>query len=153
MSAEAKLRELDITLKDVQVAGDRPLVPYVRTGNLLFLSGSGPTWAGKTWSGQLGKEYTTEQGYEAARGCALNLLSAARSAVGSLDKVKRIVKVLGMVNSAPGFSQQPQVINGCSDLLVQLFGEAGRHARSAVGMAGLPSNIPVEIEMILEVED
>ena len=152
MSAESKLRELGITLRDVQV-GDRPLVPYVRTGNLVFLSGSGPTWEGKTWSGQVGGEYTTEQGAEAARGCALNLLSAARAAVGSLDKVTRVVKLLGMVNSAPGFSQQPQVINGCSDLLVQIFGESGRHARSAVGMAGLPGNIPVEIEMILEVSD
>ncbi len=152
MSAEGKLRELGITLREVPL-GDRPLIPYVRTGNLLFLSGNGPTWEGKTWSGQVGKEYTTEQGYEAARNCALNLLSAARSALGSLDKVKRVVKVLGMVNSAPGFSQQPQVINGCSDLLVQLFGDNGRHARSAVGMAALPGNIPVEIEMILEVED
>jgi enamine deaminase RidA (YjgF/YER057c/UK114 family) len=152
VSAEGKLRELGITLREVPL-GDRPLIPYVRTGNLLFLSGNGPTWEGKTWSGQVGKEYTTEQGYEAARNCALNLLSAARSALGSLDKVKRVVKVLGMVNSAPGFSQQPQVINGCSDLLVQLFGDNGRHARSAVGMAALPGNIPVEIEMILEVED
>jgi enamine deaminase RidA (YjgF/YER057c/UK114 family) len=152
VSAEGKLRELGITLREVPL-GDRPLIPYVRAGNLLFLSGNGPTWDGKTWSGQVGKEYTTEQGYEAARNCALNLLSAARSALGSLDRVKRVVKVLGMVNSAPGFSQQPQVINGCSDLLVQLFGDNGRHARSAVGMAALPGNIPVEIEMILEVED
>jgi len=152
VSAEGRLRELGITLRDVPL-GDRALVPYVRAGNLLFLSGNGPTWEGKTWSGQVGKEYTTEQGAEAARNCALNLLSAARSALGSLDKVKRVVKVLGMVNSAPGFSQQPQVINGCSDLLVQVFGDNGRHARSAVGMAALPGNIPVEIELILEVED
>jgi enamine deaminase RidA (YjgF/YER057c/UK114 family) len=151
MSAEAKLKELGIELREVPT-GDRPLVPSVLTGNLLFLSGNGPTWGGKTWSGQVGKEYTTEEGYEAARCVALNLLSATRSALGSLDKVKRVVKVLGMVNSAPGFSQQPQVINGCSDLLVQVFGQNGRHARSAVGMAGLPGNIPVEIEMILEVE-
>jgi enamine deaminase RidA (YjgF/YER057c/UK114 family) len=134
MSAEAKLKELGIELREVPT-GDRPLVPSVLTGNLLFLSGNGPTWGGKTW-----------------RCVALNLLSATRSALGSLDKVKRVVKVLGMVNSAPGFSQQPQVINGCSDLLVQVFGQNGRHARSAVGMAGLPGNIPVEIEMILEVE-
>jgi enamine deaminase RidA (YjgF/YER057c/UK114 family) len=152
LSAEAKLRELGITLRDVQI-GDRPLVPYVRTGNLLFLSGTGPTWEGKTMSGQLGTDYTVEQGYEAARLCGLNLLSAARAGAGSLDKIKRVVKLLGMVNSAPGFSDQPKVINGCSDLLVSVLGEAGRHARSAVGMAGLPGNIPVEIEMIVEVED
>lgn len=152
MSAEARLRELGITLRDVQI-GDRPLVPYVRTGNLLFLSGTGPTWQGQTMSGQLGREYTVDQGYEAARLCGLNLLSAARAGAGSLDRVKRIVKLLGMVNSAPGFADQPRVVNGCSDLLVQVFGEAGRHARSAVGMAALPGNIPVEIEMIVEVED
>lgn len=151
MSAEAKLRELGIELKNVPI-GERALIPYVQTGNLLFLSGNGPTWGDKTWSGQLGTDYSTEEGYEAARCVALNLLSAARSALGSLDRVRRVVKVLGMVNSSPGFSQQPQVINGCSDLLVQVFGENGRHARSAVGMAGLPGNIPVEIEMILEVE-
>lgn len=151
MSAEAKLRELGIELRTVPM-GDRPLIPYVQTGNLLFLSGSGPTWAGKTWSGQLGTDYTVEEGYEAARAVALNLLSAARTALGSLDRVSRVVKLLGMVNSSPGFTQQPAVINGCSDLLVQIFGEKGRHARSAVGMAGLPGNIPVEIELILEVE-
>ena len=151
MSAEAKLRELGIQLKDVAV-GDRPLIPAVQVGNLLFLSGAGPSFSGKKWSGQVGSDYTAEEGYEAARECGLQLLSAARSHLGSLDKVKRVVKLLGMVNSAPGFSQQPGVIHGCSDLLVQVFGENGRHARSAVGMAGLPGNIPVEIEMILEVE-
>ena len=153
MSAEAKLQELGIELREVPT-GDRPLVPSVLTGNLLFLSGNGPNpnREGKSWSGQLGKEYTADEGYEAARCVALNLLSATRTALGSLDRVKRVVKVPGMVNSAPGFSEQPKVINGCSDLLVQIFGQSGRHARSAVGMAGLPGNIPVEIEMILEVE-
>ena len=151
MSAESKLRELGIELKTVQI-GDRPLIPYVRTGNLLYLSGSGPSFSGKKWSGQLGTDYTVEEGYEAARECGLQLLSSARTALGSLDKVKRVVKLLGMVNSAPGFTQQPAVIHGCSDLLVQVFGENGRHARSAVGMAQLPNGIPVEIEMILEVE-
>src|SRR5438067_1573626 len=128
MGAESKLKELGVELKQVQM-GDRPLIPYVRTGNLLFLSGVGPGFSGKTWNGQLGKEYTAEQGYEAARECGLQLLSAARSALGSLDKVHRVVKLLGMVNSAPGFSQQPQVIHGCSDLLVEVFGDSGRHAR------------------------
>jgi enamine deaminase RidA (YjgF/YER057c/UK114 family) len=150
MTPEAKLLQMGIELKPVPI-GDRPLIPYVRSGNLLFLSGVGPNWGDKTWKGQLGKEYTTEQGYEAARGCALNLLSAAKTALGDLSKVKQVVKVLGMVNSAPGFAEQPQVVNGCSDLLRELFGENGRHARSAVGMAGLPGNIPVEVEMILEV--
>ena len=151
MTPEEKLQAKGITLVSV-TRGNRPLIPWVRTGNLLYLSGVGPNWAGTTWNGQLGKDYTTEQGYEAARGCALNLLSAVKSAVGELDRVKQVVKLLGMVNSAPGFSEQPQVVNGCSDLLVELFGERGQHARSAVGMAGLPGNIPVEIEMIVEVE-
>jgi enamine deaminase RidA (YjgF/YER057c/UK114 family) len=126
-------------------------VPAVRVGNLLFLSGSGPDQA--TPRGKVGKELTLEQGYQAARSVGLNLLATTRANLGSLDKVRRIVKVLGMVNSAPGFTDQPKVINGFSDLMVEVFGEAiGKHARSAVGMAELPFNIPVEIEMILEVE-
>lgn len=151
MTPEEKLRQKGFELKPVE-RGNRPLIPSVRSGTMLYLSGSGPNWGGKTWQGQLGKEYTTQQGYEAAQGCALNLLSAAKSALGDLGKVKQVVKVLGMVNCVPGWTEQPQVINGCSDLLVELFGENGRHARSAVGMAGLPGGIPVEIEMILEVE-
>ena len=151
MSPEEKLLAKGITLNTVQ-RGDRPLIPWVRSGNLLFLSGSGPNWGGKTWNGQVGKEYTTAEAYEAARGCALNLLSAAKSAVGDLSRVKQVVKLLGMVNCVSGYTEQPQVINGCSDLLVELFGAQGQHARSAVGMAGLPGGIPVEIEMILEVE-
>ncbi len=151
MHPEERLRQLGYTLKPVDL-GTRPLIPYVRTGNLLFLSGHGPDWEGRTWRGKLGQEYTVEEGYEAARYCALNLLSAAKAALGDLARVRRVVKVLGMVNSTPDFTQQPQVINGCSDLLVAVFGENGRHARSAVGMASLPGGIPVEIEMILEVE-
>jgi enamine deaminase RidA (YjgF/YER057c/UK114 family) len=101
----------------------------------------------------VGKELTLEQGALAARAVGLNLLATTRAALGSLDKVKRVVKVLGMVNSAPGFAEQPKVINGFSDLMVEVFGEAvGKHARSAVGMAELPGHIPVEIEMILDVE-
>jgi len=126
-------------------------VPAVRVGNLLFLSGVGPGQS--TPRGKVGKDLSLEQGYQAARATGLNLLATARATLGSLDKVKRIVKVLGMVNSAPGFTDQPKVINGFSDLMVEVFGEAiGKHARSAVGMAELPFNIPVEIEMILEVE-
>ncbi|HXF16146.1 MAG TPA: RidA family protein [Burkholderiales bacterium] len=126
-------------------------VPAVRVGNLLFLSGSGPDPS--TPRGKVGKDLTLEQGYQAARSVGLNLLANAKANLGSLDKVKRVVKVLGMVNSAPGFTDQPKVINGFSDLMVEVFGESiGKHARSAVGMAELPFGIPVEIEMILEVE-
>jgi len=126
-------------------------VPAVQVGSLLFLSGVGP--APSEPRGKIGKDLTLDQGYQAARSTCINLLAATRAALGSLDKVKRIVKVLGMVNSSPGFTDQPKVINGCPDLIVEIFGEAiGKHARSAVGMAELPFNIPVEIEMIVEVE-
>ncbi len=127
-------------------------IPGYRTGNLVFLSGVGPrSTDGSMPTGKLGGEFTVEQGYDAARTCALNLLANLKSIIGDLDRVVHIVKVLGMVNSAPEFGQQPQVINGCSDLLVEAFGERGRHARSAVGMSGLPNGIPVEIAMIVEV--
>lgn len=127
-------------------------IPGYRTGNLVFLSGVGPrNTDGSMTAGKLGREFTVEQGYAAARSCALNLLANLKSIIGDLDGVVHIVKILGMVNSAPEFGQQPQVINGCSDLLVEAFGERGRHARSAVGMSALPNGIPVEIEMIVEV--
>lgn len=153
MGAEAKLKEMGITLPDVP----KPIgnyVPGVRVGNLLFLSGHGPVrQEGKARpAGKVGRDLGTDDAYQVARGVGLNLLASARSLLGSLDRVRRVVKVLGMVNSAPGFGDQPKVINGFSDLMVEVFGENGRHARSAVGMAELPSNIPVEIEMILEVE-
>ena len=144
-------------LKQKSIALPPPVTPVanyvsaVRVGNLLFLSGSGPDQS--TPRGKVGKELSLEQGYQAARATGLNLLATTRATLGSLDRVKRIVKVLGMVNSAPGFTDQPKVINGFSDLMVEVFGEAiGKHARSAVGMAELPFNIPVEIEMIVEVE-
>lgn len=149
-SAEANLKEKHITLPPpaTPVAN---YVPAVRVGNLLFFSGSGPGQS--TPRGKVGKDLSLEQGYQAARATGLNLLATARATLGSLDRVKRIVKVLGMVNSAPGFTDQPKVINGFSDLMVEVFGETiGKHTRSAVGMAELPFNIPVEIEMILEVE-
>ena len=152
MGAEAKLKELGITLPPPA----KPLgnyIPGVRVGNLLFLSGHGPERDGApTVRGKLGRELSLEDGYKVAREVGLNLLGSARSILGSLDKVKRVVKVLGMVSSAEGFNSQPKVINGFSDLMVEVFGENGRHARSAVGMAELPSGIPVEIEMILELE-
>jgi enamine deaminase RidA (YjgF/YER057c/UK114 family) len=149
--AEARLKALNIVLPPV-AAPAANFVNSVQTGKLLFLSGNtpGPAWAGK---GKLGRELTTEQGAQAARQAGLIMLSKIRSAIGSLDRVKRIVKVLGMVNSADGFGETPQVINGFSDLMVEVFGEAvGKHARSAVGMAALPGNTPVEVEMVVEVE-
>jgi enamine deaminase RidA (YjgF/YER057c/UK114 family) len=152
MGAEARLKEKNITLPTPPT----PLANYVgavRVGNLLFLSGHGPLRDGKaTARGKLGKDLSVEQGYQVARQVGLNLLATTRATLGSLDKVKRVVKVLGMVNSAEGFGDQPKVINGFSDLMVEVFGDIGRHARSAVGMAELPMSIPVEIEMILEVE-
>ena len=101
----------------------------------------------------MGRDLTTEQGYEAARLTGINILARMKGELGDLDRVRRVVKLLGMVNSAPDFNQQPAVVNGCSDLLVEVFGDKGRHARSAVGMAALPNDIPVEIEVIIEVED
>jgi enamine deaminase RidA (YjgF/YER057c/UK114 family) len=147
MSAEKKLKELGITLAPVTP----PVANYVnavRTGNLLFLAGKGP--AGSV-AGIVGKDITVEQAYGHARTTGLNLMAVMKDELGSLDRVKRIVKVLGMVNAVPGFTDQPKVINGCSDLFVEVFGERGRHARSAVGMGSLPNNIPVEIEVIVEV--
>lgn len=152
MSAEKRLKELKIDLGKVSA----PVANYVnavRTGNLLFLSGKGPRAGadGKRPRGKVGREYTIEQAYEHARTVGLDLLAVMRSELGSLDRVKRVVKVLGMVNSVPEFEDPPKVINGCSDLFVEVFGDRGRHARSAVGMAALPMGIPVEIECIVEV--
>jgi enamine deaminase RidA (YjgF/YER057c/UK114 family) len=153
MSAEATLKAKGITLPPPST----PLANYVgavRTGSLLYVSGHGPMRGGKAMmTGKVGRELTVEQGYQAAREVGLGLLATTRAALGSLDRVKRVVKVLGMVNCADDFGDQPKVVNGFSDLMVEVFGEAiGKHARSAVGMAGLPMGIPVEIEMILEVE-
>ena len=150
---ESRLRELGITLPAVAP----PLanyVPAVRTGNLVFLAGHGPAqpW-GPTATGVVGKDLTVEQGYEAAKNVGINMLATLRGEIGELSRVRRIVKVLGMVNAAPGFTQQPEVINGFSDLMVSVFGEAkGKHARSAVGMGSLPRNLSVEIEMVVEVQ-
>ena len=146
MSAEKRLKELGIVLAPVTP----PVANYVnavRTGQLLFLSGKGPG----ALKGKLGREFTVDQGYQHARAVGLVLLAVMRAELGSLDRVKRVVKVLGMVNAVPEFTDQPQVINGCSDLFVEVFADAGRHARSAVGMGSLPMGIPVEIEVIVEV--
>jgi enamine deaminase RidA (YjgF/YER057c/UK114 family) len=153
MSAEARIKELGLALPQPPKPGGN-YVPGVRVGNLLFLSGHGPSRVDGAPSarGKVGRDLSIEDGYKVAREVGINLLGTAKAIVGSLDKVKRVVKVLGMVNSAEGFGDQPKVINGFSDLMVEVFGENGRHARSAVGMAELPSGIPVEIEMILEVE-
>lgn len=153
MGADARIAELGIAFPEPA----RPMgnyVPGVRVGNLLFLSGHGPVRAeGRPLPrGKVGRDLTTEEAYKVAREVGVNLLASARALLGSLDRVKRVVKVLGMVNSAEGFGDHPKVINGFSDLMVEVFGENGRHARSAVGMADLPMGIPVEIEMILEVE-
>ena len=151
MSAEARLKELGIDLGTVSA----PVANYVnavRTGNLLFLAGKGPrTVDGKRPQGKVGREYTAEEAYQHARTVGLDLLAVMKSELGTLDRVKRVVKLLGMVNAVPEFQDHPKVINGCSDLFVEVFGEAGRHARSAVGMGSLPMDIPVEIEVIVEV--
>ena len=128
-------------------------VDAVQTGNLLYLSGKGPlkTEGGAT-TGKLGKDVTLEQGYQDARSVGLIMLAVLQKELGNLDRVKRVVKLLGMVNAVPEFGDQPKVINGCSDLMVEVFGEKGRHARSAVGMGSLPGQITVEIEAIFEIE-
>jgi enamine deaminase RidA (YjgF/YER057c/UK114 family) len=151
MGAEARLKQLNLELPTPL----RPMANYVtavRSGNLLFLSGHGPVRDGRVvHQGRIGRDLTIEQGREAARLTGLNLLATARQALGSLDHVRRVVKVLGMVQCADDFTDHPTVINGFSDLMVEVFGDAGRHARSAVGMGSLPFGIAVEIEMILEV--
>jgi enamine deaminase RidA (YjgF/YER057c/UK114 family) len=151
MGAEARLRQLGLDLPQPP----RPMGSYVtavRTGNLLFLSGHGPVRdGGVAYTGRVGADLSVEEGQQAARLTGLNLLATAREALGSLDRVRRVVKVLGLVSCTDGFTEQPKVINGFSDLMVEVFGEAGRHARSAVGAGSLPFGIPVEIEMVLEV--
>ncbi len=155
MHAERKLEALGLSLPPIP----QPVanyVPLVRTGNLLFVSGHGPgvvTDGNLSFiQGKLGKDLDVEQGYDAARQVMLNILQSMKQELGDLDKVKRVVKLLGFVNCTSDFPDQPKVINGASDLLVELFGERGRHARSAVGMQQLPFGIAVEIEMVVEVE-
>lgn len=152
MSIDDKLKALGVRLNETPI-GNRPLLPYTQVGSLLFISGNGPDWQGRTWSGRLGAEYTVEEGVEAARGCAYNLLSVANSALGSLERVRRIVKVTGFIHGVPGFAEPHLVLHGCSDTLTDILGEAGRHARSAITVAGLPRNWPVEVEMIVEAKE
>lgn len=150
---EAKLQELGIELSTPSA----PVANYVnavRVGNMIFLSGKGPLKAdGENITGKVGADLTIEEGNEAARITGINQLSVLKAELGNLNKVKRCVKVLGMVNATPEFTDHPKVINGYSDLMVAVFGEKGKHARAAVGMGSLPSNIAVEIEMIVEVYD
>ncbi len=148
MRVEQRLRELGIELPP-PVRPVATYVRYVQTGNLLFISGTGPS--DQAPKGKVGSDLSVEQAYEVAREVGLQLLATAKDALGDLDRIVRVVKVLGMVNAAPDFDRQPQVINGCSDLLVEVLGEAGRHTRSAVGMGSLPNGIAVEIECTLEV--
>jgi len=150
---DKKLKDLGITLPEPS----KPVANYVkavRTGNLIFLAGHAPQKPDGTYvTGKLGRDLTIEQGYEAARLTALSLLSTLKTQVGDFNKVKHVVRITGMVNCMPDFGDQPKVINGCSDLLVAVFGDKGKHARSAVGMASLPFNTAVEIEMIVEVDE
>lgn len=150
MKIEEKLKEMGLELPEIP----KPVanyVPAVKTGNLLFTSGHGPQK--HIPAGKVGKDLTLEQGYEAAKNTALCLMSTIKNSIGDLDKVRRVVKLVGFVNCSEDFRDQPKVVNGASDLFVTVFGERGRHARSAVGMYQLPMGIPVEIEVVVEVED
>lgn len=151
MKTEQRLKELGIELP----TASNPVANYVnavRTGNLLYLSGKGPGYGAAQVKGKVGHDMAVEDAYRHARSTGLNLIAVMKAELGDLDKVRRIVKVLGMVNCTPEFGDQPKVINGCSDLFVEVFGERGKHARSAVGMVALPNGIPVEIEVIVEVD-
>src|ERR1700742_3872786 len=147
---EERLKALGLTLPAVPTPMAN-YVPYRVAGDLLFLSGQGPKRPdGSFMIGRLGKDATVEQGYDAARLTGLQLLAVAKAALGELSRVEAVVKLLGMVNAESAFGDHPKVINGCSDLLVEVFGDVGRHARSAVGMGSLPNGIVVEIEAILQ---
>lgn len=149
---EQRLQELGIELPEPP-APAAVYIPAVTTGNLVFTSGNDCRVNGKfLYVGKLGQNLTIEQGQQAARQTMINLLAVLKSHLGELDKIHRIVKLLAFVNSAPGFVEQPYVINGASELLEQVFGERGKHARSAIGTSELPFNIPVEIEMIVELK-
>ena len=152
MNYEAKLAELGLTLPHPPaVAGS--YVPFIRTGNLLYLAGTISSFNGElTHVGQVGKEQTVQTGYEAARICALNTLANIKAATGSLDNVKQFVLVTGFVNAISGFTESPAVINGASELIGKVFGDAGKHARAAVAAAGLPRGSTVEIQVIVELK-
>ena len=150
MSVYDKLEELGITLPPV-AAPAAAYVPFVRTGNLVYLSGHIAKKDGKPWVGQFGRNLTTEEGKAAARAVAIDLIGTLHAAVGDLDKVKRVVKLMSLVNSTPDFTEQHLVTNGASELLGQVFGDQGQHARSAFGVAQIPLGACVEIELVVEV--
>jgi len=159
-SSKSEVIDFDKRLKDLNIVLVKPSAPLasyvkiVRVGNLIFTAGHGPDKPdGTRVTGRVGDDLTLEQGQEAARLTAISLLSSLKAELGDLNKVKRIVKVLGMVQSTPEFKDQPKVMNAFSDLMIQVFGEKGKHARSAVGMSALPANWATEIEMVIEVED
>ena len=152
MNIYDKLEELSIALPEV-TPPIAAFVPFVRTGNLIFISGHIAKKDGKPWTGKLGDGVSTSQGSEAARGIAIDLMAALHAATGNLNNVRRIVKLLVLVNSATSFTEPSLVANGASQLFIEVFGEAGRHARSAIGVAQLPSGACVEIELIAEVAD
>lgn len=150
MSANQRISDLGIVLPQVATPAGA-YVPAVVSGNLVFTAGQIPLVEGKlAASGKVGKDLSAEQAREIARICALNAVAAVKSVIGDLDRVKKVVKVVGFVASDPNFSQQPAVVNGASELLEQIFGESGIHARSAVGVAVLPLDAPVEVELIVE---
>ena len=152
MGVEDKLKELGIQVPEAA----KPVaayVPAVKSGDTVYTSGQIPFVAGELkFKGKVGSEISTEQGYEAAKVCAINCLAAIKSLIGSLDQIENVVKVVGFVNSAPGYSEQPKVINGASELIGKVFGPAGSHARSAVGVAELPLDAAVEVEMIVKIK-
>ncbi len=153
MKIEQRLQELGIELPSIPGSAGN-YVQYVKSGNLVFLSGAGPRSAdGGAPAGKVGSDMSVEDAYQHARNIGLIQIAKLKDALGDLDRVSRIVKVLGMVNATPEFGEHPKVINGFSDLMVEVFGDKGRHARSAVGMGSLPFGIPVEIEVIVEVAD
>ncbi|MGA0596819.1 RidA family protein [Enterovirga sp. CN4-39] len=152
MNPEQKLAELGLELPVLSTPVAN-YVPFKRDGNIVYLSGQGPRRPDGTYpAGKVGRDVTIEEAYGHARQTALGLLAAAKAAAGSLDRVE-ILKVFGMVNAVPDFADQPKVINGCSDLLVEVLGERGRHARSAVGLGSLPNNMTVEIEAVIRVHE
>lgn len=152
MSFENKLNELGLTLPEVA----KPIaayVPAVRCGDYVYTSGQIPLQQGEVkYQGKLGQELSVDDGYQAAKICALNCLAAVKSVAGSLDNVEQVVKVVGFVNSAPGFTDQPKVVNGASELIGSIFGDAGKHSRSAVGVSELPVGVAVEVEMIVKLK-
>jgi enamine deaminase RidA (YjgF/YER057c/UK114 family) len=152
MRIEQELEKMGFTLPT-----PKPLaayVPAVRSGNLVFTAGQGPTLDGKPmFTGKLGRELTEEQGYKAAQLCVVNCLACVKSVIGDLDKVEQVVKLLGFVASVDGFTRQPWVMNGASELLIKLYGDKGKHARSAIGTNQLPLDIPVEVEIVVRVRD